>query len=151
MRYNAGDRVRIKSKEWWDAQPKNEIGSVECGPALFTVEMARMCGRVVTIEHRLTQLRRYRIKGHKQMWNDDMIEGLVEDKPTLSESRLHYIANAIKNNNIIKVISSRKFFYWSIKLFGVLFFIVGFANASLWAFSAMCFAGVAIMKKHNNF
>ena len=85
------------------------------------------------------------------MWNDDMIEGLVEDKPTLSESRLHYIANAIKNNNIIKVISSRKFFYWSIKLFGVLFFIVGFANASLWAFSAMCFAGVAIMKKHNNF
>ena len=49
MKYNVGDKVRIKSKEWWDKQPKNESGDVDCGADTFTDMMTVLCGKVVEI------------------------------------------------------------------------------------------------------
>ena len=49
MKYKIGDKVRIKSKEWWNAQPKNMYGSVDCGAETFTELMTDMCGKIVEI------------------------------------------------------------------------------------------------------
>lgn len=53
-------------------------------------------------------------------------------------------------NNIEKImdaISSDKAFYIALKFFGIVFFICGFFNPSLWALSAGCFAGMLFMGK----
>lgn len=49
MKHKVCDKVHIKSKEWWDAQPKNEHGDVRCGSDSFTDTMICMCGKVVEI------------------------------------------------------------------------------------------------------
>ena len=47
MIYNVGDKVRIKSKEWYD-ENKDEDGNVNI-PFLFNSEMSYYCGEITTI------------------------------------------------------------------------------------------------------
>lgn len=49
MKHNVGDKVRIKSKEWWDKQPKNKWGSIKFKES-FTESMTIYCGKECTIE-----------------------------------------------------------------------------------------------------
>lgn len=91
-KYKVGDKVRVKSKEWWDEQPKNEFGNVCCGDQVFIKSMTNMCGKCVTIEEKFAS-GNYLIKEYTNVvWTDEMFE----DIPTTEQYTLYNdLANAI--------------------------------------------------------
>ena len=80
MSYKVGDRVRIKSLEWYNKN-KNRYGSVECGFYCFTKEMSAHCGQVMTISNKL-QLNGGILIMEKDshFWTNQMIEGLAGEE-----------------------------------------------------------------------
>ena len=58
MKYKVGDRVRIKSLDWYNQMlsiPSKIVGKgdfvgIECGTNIFTKDMSKFCGRVMTIQ-----------------------------------------------------------------------------------------------------
>lgn len=99
MKYKVGDKVRIKSKEWWDAQPKNVEGSVDCGSDTFTKVMIPMCGKVCEISEVFES--GYAIKKSVFNWTDEMFEGLASDeKPTISTDLIKDIAEVVRTHNL---------------------------------------------------
>ena len=50
MRFKVGDRVRIKSLDWYN-ENKDEDGDIDCGDALMTTEKSQFCGKIVTISN----------------------------------------------------------------------------------------------------
>lgn len=95
MKHKVGDKVRIKSREWWDAQPKNDRGSVDCGEDNFTENMTFYCGQVATISSFENGL--YFLKGISHNWTDEMFE---DEAPHPSEDLLKDIANVIKAHDM---------------------------------------------------
>ena len=75
MKYNVGDRVRIKSLEWYNENKTSE-GCLVCGESHINPEMINMLGKIVTISS--IEGNHYRIKEYAWNWTDEMIEGLVE-------------------------------------------------------------------------
>ena len=90
MKYKVGDKVRIKSFDWYN-ENRDKIGQVDCGCgcayAYFVPSMVTFCGQIVTISSVQTSLEAYRIKedGGTFKWTDEMIEGLAEEE---SEKKL---------------------------------------------------------------
>jgi hypothetical protein len=75
MKYKIGDKVRVKSVEWYNKN-KNKQGSVPCDADVTMVPaMAKLCNCIVTIERVYNYT--YKIKESKFQWTDDMFEGLV--------------------------------------------------------------------------
>ena len=81
MRYKKGDRVKIKSLEWYN-ENKDEDGFVYCGDKVFDDYMSVFCGSIVTIGGAYPYSR-YEIREDMQCrtWTDEMIEGLVVAEP----------------------------------------------------------------------
>lgn len=79
-----GDKVRIKSKEWFDAQPKDSSGDVlihsKSGWIFFNKMMSEICGRLVTISTILHN-GRFRISDNNDpwQWTEEMFD---LDEPT---------------------------------------------------------------------
>lgn len=90
MKYKVGDKVLIKSLDWYN-ENRDKIGQVDCGCgcvyAYFAPSMVTFCGQIVTISSVQTSLEAYRIKedGGTFKWTDEMIEGLAEEE---SEKKL---------------------------------------------------------------
>ena len=84
MKYKVGDKVRIKSFDWYN-ENRDEIGQVECGVVCFIAAMATFCDKIVTISSITSSLEVYRIKEDNGTfnWTDEMIEGIFagETKP----------------------------------------------------------------------
>lgn len=82
MRYKKGDRVRVKSLEWYNANKDTENGNMIIFGKfhIFDEYMSEFCGKVVTIEYCDTLHNLYQIKedGEENDWSDDMFECLVE-------------------------------------------------------------------------
>lgn len=97
MKYKVGDKVRIKSKEWFDARSRNIKNCASSG--VYNL-IANMAGKIVTVKEVKAKLGIYGVKEAPALFTEEMIEGLVEDKPALSESLLQDIANVIKNHNM---------------------------------------------------
>lgn len=87
MKYKVGNKVRIKSIDWYN-ENKDENGNVLCFENIhkFTSLMSSYCGKVVTISTIITGDDEYFIEedGETDWWTDDMIEGLVEEPITLN-------------------------------------------------------------------
>ena len=85
MKYKEGDKVRIKSLDWYNENKTSE-GCLVCGSSHINPEMICMLGKIVTISS--VEGNHYRIKEYGWNWTDEMIEGLVEEetKPTLSKN-----------------------------------------------------------------
>jgi hypothetical protein len=87
MRYNVGDKVRIKSLDWYNKNKTSFEGTnfVDCGRGSFTDEMVKYCNEVVTIESIDPYYGCYFMKedGAKDLWTDEMIECKEETKPEL--------------------------------------------------------------------
>lgn len=86
MKYKVGDRVRIKSLDWYN-ENKDKRGNISFPyevEVVFTLDKSSYCGQVVTISKTgYTQgVGFYRIKEDYgvHMWTDEMIEGLVEEE-----------------------------------------------------------------------
>ena len=76
MNYNVGDRVRIKSIDWYNKN-KTTYGNVLFDNAVFVKEQSLYCGCVLTI--RLVTNNRYHVIENDYYWTDEMIERLVEE------------------------------------------------------------------------
>lgn len=91
-KYKVGDKVRVKSKEWWDAQQKDEFYSVQCGENVFTKDMVKYCGLEAEIKFSCKHLYLLDIDNRKYCWTDEMLE----DIPTAEQYTLYNdLANAI--------------------------------------------------------
>lgn len=84
MKYKAGDKVRIKSLDWYNAN-KDEDGRVYCSYIGFCKEMAKYCGAVLTImtigNQDIGTNQKYFMHETDYAWGftDEMIEGLADD------------------------------------------------------------------------
>ena len=78
MKYKVGDRVQIKSLDWYN-ENKDEYGQVDCGSRFFFAEMSDWCGKIATIKE-ICKTNCYRLEECYLDWTDEMIEGLVEDE-----------------------------------------------------------------------
>ena len=81
MKYKVGDKVKIKSLEWYNTF-KDEDGVVDCGQWWFDKKMSRFCGKIVTICELDDMFNWYRISEEKNphiRFNNNMIECLVEE------------------------------------------------------------------------
>ena len=80
MKYKEGDRVKIKSLDWYN-ENKDEYGYVRCIDFLFTPEHSKYCGCEFTISHITEfQIPSYLMESNGHEWTDEMIEGLVEEE-----------------------------------------------------------------------
>lgn len=79
MRFKKGNRVRIKSLDWY-YENRDKIDQVDCGSTCFVPPMVTFCGQMVTISSILPTLEVYRIEEDDSEfnWTDEMIERLVE-------------------------------------------------------------------------
>lgn len=96
MNYNVGDKVKIKSLEWYKAN-KDKNGAVYCGDIPFVRSMSKYCGKVLTID----RVFNFNIATYEMLedpdgfdWNEEMIECLVE--PTLDNEINKIISRANK-------------------------------------------------------
>lgn len=97
MKYKVGDKVRVKSKEWWNSHTKNEYGEVECGDVWFTSRMTYMCGSIVEIEKVLVD--RYHIRDSIYRFTDEMLEDIVSEV-NQTDQLIKDISEVIKKNNL---------------------------------------------------
>ena len=58
MKYQIGDRVRIKSLDWYN-ENKNKIGFICFDHANFIPEMSRYCGEILTINQIVEEYKQY--------------------------------------------------------------------------------------------
>ena len=79
--YKVGDKVRIKSKEWFDSQPKDRDGDIpspnEKG-LYFTAKMSNFCSEVFTIES-IDDFCIY-LEENNEGWKPWMFDPVEEDK-----------------------------------------------------------------------
>ena len=84
MKYKIGDRVKVKSQEWYENNA-NYISEVECGNTVFIPDMKCYCGSTVTIMKRFSHIKCYAIEEDNGVhyWNDEMFE--CEDESDMKE------------------------------------------------------------------
>ena len=88
MKYNVGDKARIKSLDWYNQMlsiPSKIIGkgdfvAIECGTHIFTKDMSKFCGRVMTIQDIGIDFYLMEEDNLGYEFTDEMIEGLVEEE-----------------------------------------------------------------------
>ena len=79
MKYKIGDRVRIKSLDWYNDN-KNNKGIIVCGSESFTHPMSYFCNKVVNIITIQDDCYRILEDDGDWYWTDEMIEGLAEEE-----------------------------------------------------------------------
>lgn len=83
MKYKPGDKVRIKSLDWYN-ENKDEDGRVMCGCTGFCKEMKDYCGKELTIDFIYDSDGKslYVMKEPKINWGftDEMIEGPTDEQ-----------------------------------------------------------------------
>ena len=83
MKYKVGDKVRIKSIDWYNRYTNGT--EVDCGAYPFTSDMKEFCGQERIIANVCQEC--YLLLGVDDnfVFTDEMIEGLVEDIITTNE------------------------------------------------------------------
>ena len=88
MKYKVGDKVRIKSIDWYNENKGNadKTNSVWCKEdgVWFFYHMSQYCGKIMTIEN--VWAYSYTLEGSDSRWTDEMIEGLVEEEVGLVDN-----------------------------------------------------------------
>ena len=94
MRFKVDDRVRIKNLDWYN-ENKDKNGNIVFSSkvphfalcvnvrTVFTKDMVKYCGKVVTIESVWTANYSIVEGTHRDYFTDEMIEGLVEEEVDL--------------------------------------------------------------------
>lgn len=91
MKYKVGDKVQIKSLDWYN-ENKGHTNSIWCedGEAWFFYHMSQYCGKIMTVKN--VWAHSYTLEGSDSRWTDEMIEGIVEEetKPNIVEEAKAY-------------------------------------------------------------
>lgn len=82
MKYKVGDKVQIKSFDWYNENKDYGQGIIYFEHSFdFTESMSKYCGQIATITHIIEKYDEYKInldQGY-YAWTDKMFEGLVEE------------------------------------------------------------------------
>lgn len=78
MKYKIGDKVKIKSLDWYNKN-KDEYGYYDAG-LLFSPEMSKCCGKIAIIIEATARYYKLDIDKERRTWNDEMFEENVESK-----------------------------------------------------------------------
>lgn len=81
MKHNIGDKVRVKSLEWYNAN-KNRYGNIQYSDSrvFFGSNMSKFCGSIVTIKDiDDIDLGAYKVEENTMLWTDNMFEENVEE------------------------------------------------------------------------
>jgi len=93
MEYKVGDKVRIKSLDWYN-ENKDDNREIKFENGIFTTLKSIFLGQIMTIEE-ITLEKQYILMEdmYKTLWTDEMIEGLVEEetKPLTYEETVEII------------------------------------------------------------
>ena len=111
MKYKVGDKVRIKSLDWYN-ENKNEDGDIqfENNPHWrFVKDMSKNCGKTSTIT--AVNETAYRLENIPWNWTDEMIEGLV---PKFKVGDIIGMENNLTNSYLVTSVTS-KFYGLQIK------------------------------------
>ena len=95
MKYKVGDKVRIKSLDWYNAN-KNENLYIDCGDICFGLLNKPFCGEVLTIKE--IEEHYYTVEENEIFWTDEMIEGLVEEETKPKMVNLDDVCNWVENH-----------------------------------------------------
>ena len=103
MKYKIGDKVRIKSLDWYN-ENKDENGSVLCNyNYYFTRLMTKYCGEVMTVKDiiNVPLCRCYMFEEDEFMchFTDDMLEGLVEETKAEPKFKVGDSVEVLKSGN----------------------------------------------------
>lgn len=78
MEYKIGDKVKIKSLDWYNTN-KDGFGLIFCNNICFDEKMIEFCGKTVTIVAQRDNKYYYIMEDNcLSFWSEDMFEGLVE-------------------------------------------------------------------------
>ena len=110
MRYNVGDKVRVKSIDWYNKY-KNEDGDVSCGEFNFVEGMKKFCSETLTISEDVGDGYLMLEDYHGYVWTNDMIERLVERN---GKTYPYKIGDRVvlKGNNRCATITDLKYNSW---------------------------------------
>lgn len=80
MKHKVGDRVRIKSIDWYNKN-KDDNGEIKFENGIFTTLKSKFLGQIMTIEE-ITLEKQYILMEdmYKTLWTDEMIECKVEEE-----------------------------------------------------------------------
>ena len=86
MKYKIGDKVRIKSLDWYN-ENKDDNREIKFENGIFTTLKSTFLGQIMTIEE-ITLEKQYILMEdkYKTLWTDEMIEGLVEEEVGLVDN-----------------------------------------------------------------
>ena len=96
MEYKVGDKVRVKSLDWYNTN-KDEEGNVNLIQSTdsrynFIESMSCFCGKIVTISGSSFQGYYDMIEDNGEyFWTDDMLEGLSKDKMVSLDKVCEYL------------------------------------------------------------
>ena len=77
MKYNVGDRVQIKSLDWYN-ENKDEYGNIDINDYFtFYADRSKYCGKVFTIAEVFDDCYTVKEDNNEYFWIDEMIEHLV--------------------------------------------------------------------------
>lgn len=103
MKYKVGDKVRIKSREWYESN-RTKRGEYVVDGLAFVDGMKEYCGKEATITYADEDDETYRLDIDAFYWfNDGMFEDSPSDnaeKSTISEGLVKDIAEVIKKYNL---------------------------------------------------
>ena len=105
LKYQIGDKVRIKSLDWYN-ENKDEDGTVELSTHIFTPGMSQFCGKVMTIEDVFEDIDDnvvYYMEEIDYDWTDEMIECRL---PAVSAAPKFQIGDVITDGRAILTILS---------------------------------------------
>ena len=108
MKYKKGDKVKVRSLDWYNANKNSEGAIIFNDFRIFDDSMSEFCGKVVTIEHCNAKHNYYDIEedGKVNFWTDDMFEGLAIEEPQEKmislEDACKWLKNTIDEEVLIK-------------------------------------------------
>ena len=109
MKYKVGDRVQIKSLDWYN-ENKSSDDEIRCHPCWFGKEHSKWCGKVMTISD--VRADHYTmIEDLVEYWTDEMIDCLVERNGKIYPYKIGDRV-VLKGNNRCATITDLKYNCW---------------------------------------
>ena len=107
MRYKTGDKVRIKSLDWYNTN-KNDFGLIFCNHICFDEKMTEFCGKTVTIAAQRNEKYYFIMEDNcLSFWSEDMIEGIADVEPQEKMISLDKACEVLKNIIVDDVFTNR--------------------------------------------
>lgn len=102
MGYKKGDKVKVRSLDWYNANKNSEGAVIFKDFSIFDETMSEFCGKIVTIDAYNAKHKYYDIKedGKANFWYDEMFEGLAIEEPQEKMVSLDKVIKWLQENTV---------------------------------------------------